>query len=101
MTFAPDGQARKIVIEPTTDAVSAAQGEPVRRGLTRAALEEVLAEVVPAARRGKFIGTISFLAGCSAVHTDRYERLSISRATVCVPDAQDLVRSATVTWHKH
>ena len=94
VSFGKSGQAKKIVIQPMNTL-----SDTSRKGMSLDEVTGVVDEIVPKAKRGGYVGEISFLAGCSSIDTDVYEQVKISRATECSSERNSLVREATITWN--
>ncbi|MCP9495946.1 MAG: hypothetical protein MSG64_15975 [Pyrinomonadaceae bacterium MAG19_C2-C3] len=97
VSFAKSGQAKNIIIQPAD--TSSGTTLTSRKGMSQGEVRDVVDEVAPKPSRGAFVNEISFLAGCSSIKTEVYERVKISRATVCNPGHDDLVREATIAWN--
>ncbi|MGH9942343.1 MAG: hypothetical protein ACRD9R_08295 [Pyrinomonadaceae bacterium] len=100
VTFAKGGQAKKVVIQPLDSSADLASTSARRDGkqLSQGEVREIIDEVVPEAKRGRYITEISFVTGCASIATDVYEHVKISRALVCTSEGESLISLATITW---
>jgi hypothetical protein len=79
--FSADGLASKMVIRRLDSEDSSRIGSETLMSTDVA--REILAEVVPATKRGKLLGTSSFALGCSGLKTSEYEQVTITIGTRC------------------
>lgn len=93
--YSNEGKAQELTIEPQPSSASDGTNAEL---MSSATVSEIIDEIVPVSRRGKFIRDINFEAGCSSVQTSDYEKISINRTIICRSRNGGGEASAKIRW---